>query len=360
MTADAKIFRINGFKVPRGETRDLQLAISQSYSGDAVSLPIRVMRGPRRGPVVLLTAAVHGDELNGTGIIREIAIEPPFKLKNGTLILVPVVNILGFERKARYLPDGRDLNRCFPGSARGSLSSRVAYTVFHELVERSDYCIDLHTAAMHRTNFPNVRGDLSDPEVARLARGFGAALLIDHRGIKKSLRHTASKAGHPSIILEAGEVAKVEPAVVEQGVRGIRNVLIELGMIAGKRVAPAYEAVINKTVWLRSHAGGLLRFHAGPGDIVSKGAAIASCTSLLGEELGVIEAPRSGVILSVTTLPTVTPGDPVCHLGFPRGGVRRILKLLGKLPSESLHKRLKDDLGSSVVVEPFAEPEPGA
>jgi predicted deacylase len=355
MTADAKLFRINGFKVARGETRDLKLAISQSYSGGEISLPIRVVRGPKRGPVVLLTAAVHGDEINGTGIIRELAIEPPFELKKGTLVLVPVVNILGFERKTRYLPDRRDLNRSFPGSPRGSLSSRVAYTVFHELVKRSDYHIDFHTAAIHRTNFPNVRGDLSDPEVERLAKAFGAPLLIDHKGIKKSMRYTASQAGHPSIILEAGEVAKVEPAVVEAGVRGVCNVLIEFGMISGKRVVPAYEAVIEKTTWLRSDSGGLLRFHAGPGAVVTKGAAIASCTSLLGEELGVIEAPRSGVILSVTTLPTVTPGDPVCHLGFPRGGVRRILKALGKLPDESLHERLKSDLGSSVVVEPAGD-----
>jgi len=356
MSGDTKLFDINGFKIARGETRDLQLAVSQSYSGDDVSLPIRVIRGPKRGPVLLLTAAVHGDELNGTGIIRELAIEPPFELEKGTLILVPVVNILGFERKTRYLPDRRDLNRCFPGSTRGSLSSRFAYTVFHELVKRSDYCIDFHTAAIHRTNFPNVRADLSDPEVERLAKAFGAALLIDHPGIKKSLRLTASHSGHPSIILEAGEVAKVEPAVVEQGVRGVTNVLIELGMISGDRVDPAYEAVIQKTAWLRSDSGGLLQFHAGPGDVVIKGSAIASCTSLLGEELSVIAAPRSGVILSVTTLPTVTPGDPVCHLGFPRGGVRRILKALGKLPDESLHERLKSDLGSSVVVEPAAEP----
>jgi len=360
VTADAKTLSIAGKRISRGKARDINLVVSQRYSGEDVSLPVRVVRGPQRGPVILLTAAVHGDELNGTGIIRELALEPPFELERGTLILVPVVNILGFERGTRYLPDRRDLNRCFPGIAQGSLSSRVAYTIFNELVRRADYCIDFHTAAAHRTNFPNVRGDLSNPEVERLAIAFGSPLIINHAGIRKSLRLSASAAGHPSIILEAGEVSKVEPAVVEHGVRGVQNVLLEFGMISGKRAEPAYQAVVDETKWLRTDVGGLLRFYAGPGDPIRKGEPIASCTSLLGVERGRVLAPRDGVVLSITTLPTVKPGDPVCHLAYPRGGVNKIRRTLSKLPDESLHERLRQDLGSSVSVESSVKPEPEA
>lgn len=357
MTADAKTFAIAGKRIARGKTRDFELVVSQRFSGEDVALPVRVVRGPKRGPVVLLTGAVHGDELNGTGIIRELALAPPFELEAGTLVMVPVVNILGFERGTRYLPDRRDLNRCFPGISQGSLSSRVAYTIFNELVKRADCCIDFHTAALHRTNFPNVRGDLTNPEIERLAKAFGSPLIINNPGIKKSLRLTASEAGHPSIILEAGEVSKVEPSVVELGVRGVCNVLLEFGMISGERGKPAYLAIADETKWLRSDAGGLLRFHAGAGDPVLQDQPIASVTSLLGRELAVVCAPRDGIILGITTLPAVKPGDPVCHLAYPRKGIKRIMKTLGKLPEESLHERLRNDLASSVVVEPSVNAE---
>jgi len=181
--------------------------------------------------------------------------------------------------------------------------------------------------------------------------------VINHPGIRKSLRFSASAAGHPSIILEAGEVPKVEPAAVELGVRGVQNVLIELKMISGERSKPAYQAKVDETKWLRADAGGLLRFHAGAGDPVRQDQPIASVTSLLGKELGVIVAPRDGVILGITTLPSVKPGDPVCHLAFPRRGIERILKTLGRLPGESLHERLRNDLATSVAVEPSAEPQ---
>ena len=357
MTADAKTLLIAGKKIGRGKTVDVELQVSQGYSGQEVGLPVRVLRGPKRGPVLLLTAAVHGDELNGTGIIRELAMAPPFELLRGSLILVPVVNILGFERGTRYLPDRRDLNRCFPGIAQGSLSSRVAHTVFNELIRKADYCVDFHTAAVHRTNFPNVRANLAVPEIERLAKAFGSPLIINHPGIKKSLRLEASKAGHFTIILEAGGVSKVEPAVVELGVRGVSNVLLDFDMIAGERAEPAYQAVVDDTKWLRADRGGLLRFHGGPGDPVEKDQAIASVTSLMGRELDVLVAPRDGIIVGITTLPAVKPGDPVCHLGFPRKGIRRIQKTLGKLPDESLHERLRSDLGSSVAVEPGEAPE---
>lgn len=346
-------FELAGQKIPLGESCNLALPVSQSYSGSDVTLPVRVVRGKEPGPAVMISAAVHGDELNGTGIIRELILAPPFELLRGTLVLVPVVNILGYERNVRYLPDRRDLNRCFPGLAGGSLASRIAHTVFHDLVLSCEYLIDFHTAAVRRTNFPNVRADLRQPEVRRLARAFGCPLVVNSEGAKGTLRLAAVEAGLAAIILEAGEVWKVEPSVVEVGLRGVKNVLLELEMIEGKRERPAYQARIERSTWLRSDVGGLLRFHAAPGEVVEKGQALASCASLLGVERGVVEAPEDGIVMGLTTLPSVKPGDPVCHLAIPHKGIGRIREALEASSDGSLHDRLRDDLATSVTVDDF-------
>ena len=339
-----------GHTVPLGTTRDLELPVSRSYSGTDVALPLRIERAARPGPVVLALGAIHGYEINGTGIVRQLAVEPGFTLEAGTLILVPVVNILGFERLSRYLPDRRDLNRSFPGSASGSLTSRFAHTIFHQLVRQSDFCVDFHTAAVRRTNFPNVRADLGDPAVARLARAFGCSLIIDHPGIQGSLRLAACQDGCPTITIEAGEVWKIESAVVELGLRGVRNVLLELGMIQGEPEAPAYLAEANASTWVRADDGGILSFHIAPGDLVDKGQPVASITTLLGVERQTIHSPADGVVLGITTLPIVKPGDPVCHVALPDKGIARIRRALSGIDDESLHERLRDDLATSVNV----------
>jgi uncharacterized protein len=174
----------NGEKIEPGSGRDISLAISESYSGMTLRLPIHVRRGIEDGPVVFVSAALHGDEINGTGAIRSLLMDPDFHVQRGSLILVPVLNMLGFERHSRYLPDRRDLNRCFPGSATGSLAGRLAKVIFDEIVLRSDFGIDLHTAAVRRTSYPNIRGDMSNPHVKRIAEAFGCELIIDGKGPK--------------------------------------------------------------------------------------------------------------------------------------------------------------------------------
>lgn len=338
-------------EVGLGETRDIELAVSQTYSGADVTIPLRVIRAPRPGKTVLLTGAVHGDELNGTGIIREILLRQPFELLNGSLVLVPVVNVLGFERQSRYLPDRRDLNRSFPGFAQGSLAGRFAHTFFHQVVMRCDMGIDLHTGGGRRTNFPNVRADMSDVEVARLANAFGGEIVADGAGLDGALRKTACKAGRPTILLEAGEVLKVEPVVVEVGVRGIRNVLIAFGMIEGKHEPPAFRASIERSTWIRSEVGGMLRFHVGAGEIVRQDQPLASVATLLGVVRGILRAPAPGIIMGLTTLPSVKPGDPVVHLAMPReelAGIERALADAG----DCLHARLRQTFAESIITEP--------
>ena len=334
-----------------GERRDMAIHATQGFSGQALEIPIHVWRGKEDGPSVFVTAALHGDEINGTGAVREMVLDPGFELKSGCLLLVPVLNVLGFERHSRYLPDRRDLNRSFPGSDSGSMASRFAHRIFEEIILRSDFGIDLHSAAVRRTNYPHIRGDFSNPEVDRLARAFGTEIMVDTLGPKGSMRRAACDVGCPTILLEAGEVWKVEPTVVEVTHRGILSVLRSLNMVEGKAYKPEFRIIAKKTVWLRAEAGGFLRFHAAPGELVEKGQTLATNTSLLGREQSTIVSPMDGVILGMTTLPSVAPGDPVLNIGRLRQPIERIEKKVDNLTQDSLHERIVSDLSSSVMVD---------
>jgi predicted deacylase len=340
-----------GAKIAPGVSADLTLTVSKSYSGTAIRLPVHVWRGRKPGPSVFITGAVHGDEINGTGTIRHLIQERPFELEAGALVLVPVVNILAFEQLSRYSPDRRDLNRTFPGSVSGSLTSRLASVIFGNIVARCDYGIDLHSAAVRRTNYPNVRADMNHPVVSRLASLFGGEVVINTPGHEACLRRTATAAGCPTIVLEAGEVWKVEPAVVEYSLRGIRNVLIGLKMIEGEVVEPPFRIVADETKWMRAERGGFLKFHVQPGATVQRGQPLATNTSLAGQDLGTIVAPRDGIVLGMTTLPAVSPGDPVAHLAFPgEKAVQRMEDVIDALPDDSLLTRLHDDLATNLMV----------
>jgi len=349
--ADSDQARWGDVVIEPGEQRAHYLTIAESSSGAGVRLPIYVWRGKQDGPTVCVTAAVHGDEINGTGAIRQLAREQPFSIVAGTLVLVPVVNILGFERHSRYLPDRRDLNRAFPGSSQGSQTARLAGSFFDQVIRRCAYCIDLHTAAVRRTNFPNVRADMTDPAIAAFARAFGAELIVSGQGPKGSLRAAACAEGCAAIILEAGEVWKVEPSAVEYAIRGIRNCLVFLGMVEGEPTEPPYRIEADSTKWVRAQRGGFLEFHVGPGDIVNADDVIATNTSLLGDEINTVAAPQGGVVLGMTTMPSVVPGDPICHIAYARKGtLRKAEKIVEGLGDETLHERARGDLASSMLV----------
>ncbi|NKB88342.1 MAG: succinate dehydrogenase [Acidobacteria bacterium] len=338
-------------RIEPGQAAETQITISESYSGMVLEVPVYVRRAPKPGPTVFVTGAVHGDEINGTGAIRNLIANPGFELATGALILIPVVNLIGFERHSRYLPDRRDLNRSFPGSTTGSLAGRQARAIMDAVVARSDFGIDLHTAAVRRTNFPNVRADTSDRRLSAFARAFGAELIVNSKGPRGSLRVAAMRRGCRTLVLEAGEVWKVEPTVVEYTLRGVRNCLVHLGMVEGDVEKPPYQMETDATKWIRARHGGFLRFHVAPGDIVERGDPIATNTTLFGEERSIISSPRGGVVLGMTTIPSVAPGDPICHLAFPkRGGLRRVERAQQNLPDESLYERTRDDLASGMLV----------
>jgi len=346
--AEWKPLTIAGQTIEPGETHDVRLKISETYTGDATAIPLRIIRARKPGPTVFVSAAIHGDELNGVGIVHELMFDPTVALHAGTLILMPVVNAFGFESHERYMPDRRDLNRCFPGSPRGSLASRIASTIMEEVVRRCDYGIDLHSAATGRTNFPNVRGDLSDPQVQRLAKAFGCELILSGRGPAGALRREACKAGVPTILLEVGEPMKMEPAMLRIGCTGVINVLIELGMVKGKRHKPPYQTRVEHTRWLRAKVGGIVRFYVVPGQIVEAGQPIACNYSILGKQQNILKSGAGGIVLSLTTLPVVKPGEPVCNLATPKQSIASIRRALGEMDRTNMHHRVRRDMATSI------------
>jgi len=308
---------IGGVEIRPGEIRDVFLKISETYAGGDVSIPIRVIRAEADGPHLFVTAAIHGDELCGTGIIHELLYSDNLDITAGTLILIPVVNVFGFESHDRYLPDRRDLNRQFPGSPGGSLANRVAHTLMEQIVRQCDWGIDLHSASQPRTNHPNVRGKLSDARVRRLAEVFGCELVVEGAGPAGSLRREACKVGCATILLEAGEPLKVEQDMLEVGAQGIRNALIGLGMSPGEPVRPPFQVRVRKTTWVRAKVGGILRFHIRPGDLVEAGQPIATNYAIFGKDPSVLASPVDGIVLGITTIPLVKPGEPICHVAIP-------------------------------------------
>lgn len=342
-----------GETIAPGESRNVQLAVGESYSSMTVQIELHIRRAVEDGPVVFVTAALHGDEINGCGAVRQLIQGEEFNLQKGSVILVPVLNLPAFDRHSRYLPDRRDLNRCFPGTVDGSLASRMANTLFNEIVMRCDYGIDLHTASVRRTNYPTVRGDLNNPEVYRLAEAFGTEIIINGKGPKNSFRREACLAGCPTIIMEGGEVWKVEPGIVETAVRGVKNVLCELEMLDSNIEKPAYQIVIEKSKWIRAEQGGFLHFHIAPGDLVEKGQPLATNTTILGEEQASIHAPFNGVVMGMTSLPAISPGEPICNLGkLPKQYKPEKLRKQ-RAQKDGLEQQVHEELGANVlVVEP--------
>jgi hypothetical protein len=324
-----KPFEIAGMSVPAGRRKDLKVRISEFYTATPVFIPVTVAHGARPGPVLYVTAAVHGNEINGLEMVRQVrGLVDPAELR-GTLILVMIANPISFLTMTRDLPDGRDLNRFFPGRDRGSMASHIADAIFTKIVRKADYGIDLHTAAAGRTNLPHVRADLSSPVLRRVAAAFGCEVIFDMPGEEGMLRRAATQAGVPTIVYEAGEPLKFQKPLIRRGVEGVCNVLADLRMFEFERVSPPFQMVVDDHRWIRAQRGGILNLHVKPGDIIEKGNVIAVNTKPFGTEVRRILAPHTGLVVGCTTVPMVIPGSAVCHLvslGARTGVVRRLLE----------------------------------
>jgi predicted deacylase len=288
------------------------------YTETTVNMPVHVVHGRREGPTLFVSAAVHGDEINGVEIIRRLILQPQLQKLRGTLLIVPIVNVFGFHNQSRYLPDRRDLNRSFPGREQGSLAGRLAHIFLTEVIMRADFGIDLHTAAIHRDNLPQIRADMSLDALGPLAKVFAAPVLIHSAPPEGSLRHCAADEQVPILVYEAGEALRFDEVSIRIGLRGVVNVMRQLGMLTLKRKPPKKSVVLRSTSWLRAPSSGIARMLSKLGDVVSKGDVLAHVGDAggLGEEP--IVTPFDGVIIGRANLPLVYEGEAVFHIGRTR------------------------------------------
>ena len=309
-------FEIAGETIPPGERRSLAIPVSRQLTGLSASLALQVLHGARPGPCVFVSAAIHGDEINGIPIIQKLAEQLEPKDMAGTLILAPAVNIYGLVNHARYLPDRRDLNRSFPGSARGSLAAQLANVFLEHVIVKSTLGIDLHTAAVHRYNLPQVRIAADNPYLVELAMAFGAPVIIESPLRDGSMRELAHQRGTPMLLFEAGEALRFDRLSIDIGAEGVERVLAHIGMIDADDglASVGIPARANKSSWVRSPRGGISHRVRKSGDTVHAGDVLATVTGLFGEDSMEMVSPIDGIIIGHATLPVVNQGDAIFHI----------------------------------------------
>lgn len=307
--------RVGDVTIGAGLARRADLPVAQLPTQNQVSIPIQVVNGVEPGPRLWVNAAIHGDEINGVEIVRELLGRLDPQNLRGTVFAVPIVNVFGFVYESRYLPDRRDLNRSFPGSARGSLAARLAHLFMTEIVDQCTHGIDLHTGSNERINLPHIRADLSDEETRRCAEAFGAPVMLDSQGPRGSLRRAVHKLQKPILVFEGGEPRRFNPDSVEVGLEGILRVMDCLEMRDHTPNELGYEPreVARKT-WIRAKRAGILRLQKESGDFVTKGECLGTIGDAFDAESGEVHASFDGQIISHVNNPLVHQGDAIIHL----------------------------------------------
>ena len=309
-------FTIGGHAIAAGSRATIDLPVSVLSDHTPVSLSVHVVHGRRPGPTMFVSAAVHGDEVIGVEIVRRLLRTTSLKSLKGTLLAIPIVNSFGFMNHSRYLPDRRDLNRSFPGSPTGSLAARLAHIFMQEIVAHADIGIDLHSAAIHRTNLPQIRVTPSKPDTMQLAEVFGAPLTMTSNIRPGSLREAAQEHGVDILLYEAGEGLRFDEFAVRAGVSGILRVMRHLKMLPAKGASPLKHRTIHSTSssWLRAPAGGLLRTHRNIGEMVAAGDVLGVISDPFGEVETEVLAGYDGLLIGRTHLPIVNEGDGLFHI----------------------------------------------
>ncbi len=308
--------RVLGFDVMPGTTQTLSWSATELFEGVPVSTPVLVVNGSLPGPTLCLTAAIHGDELNGIEMVRRVIHELVPSRVSGSVIGIPIVNVQGFRRGSRYLPDRRDLNRYFPGNPNGSAASRIAHSFFTNVVSHCDALVDLHTGSFERTNLPQIRADLRNPDVVTLTQSFGSMVILHSSPEIGTLRHAATKAGIPSVTLEAGGPSQLELNEVKLGVKGIETLVNTLGMVKKRRVWGDPEPVYYRSSWVRADSGGILLADVGLGSTVRKGDLLGTITDPMNNARTELRSPYSGRIIGMARNQVVMPGFAAFHVGI--------------------------------------------
>ena len=317
MTANEAI-TVGDVEVGPGQRRTVELPIADLYTGTSLSMPVHVICSRRAGPVLFVSAAIHGDELNGVEIVRRLLKRKALKSLRGTLLAVPVVNVHGFLSQSRYLPDRRDLNRSFPGSAKGSVAARLANVLVRKVVSKANFGIDLHTGAINRTNLPQIRADLDDDRTLDLARAFGVPVIVDAEAREGSLRACAQESGLPILTYEAGEALRFDELCIRAGLRGVVRVMRHIGMLPdGKTTDRVRPVVANATSWVRATASGIVSRVVDLGSRVVAGQLLATIGDPLGDHEEPVVAPFDGIVIGQSSLPLAHEGDALFNVaGF--------------------------------------------
>jgi predicted deacylase len=307
---------IAGTKVKPGQQTTIHVPVARLYTHTQMTMPVHVIHGRKDGPRLFLSAAIHGDEINGTEIIRRLMKLKKISRLKGTLIAVPVVNVYGFLQQSRYSPDRRDLNRFFPGSERGSLTSQLADIFMDEIVAGSTHGIDLHAGSNHRTNLPQIRANIDDPATLMLAQAFRVPVIIN-AGIRDgSLRQALAEKGIPFLLYEAGEALRFDEVAIRAGIRGVLSVMEAIGMLRRSRVLKQQidPLVADATTWIRAPSSGILQMNVPLGRKVGKNRKIGVIADPFGDQETAIESPVSGMVIGRLNLPLVHRGDAVIHV----------------------------------------------
>ena len=312
---------IGGVTIAPGCRHSIDLPVAQLHTHTPLTMPVQIVRGKIDGPVLFVSAAIHGDELNGIEIIRRLLQHKSLNRLKGTLIAIPIVNVYGVIHHSRYLPDRRDLNRSFPGSDRGSLASRVASLFMNEIVENCTHGIDIHTGAVHRENLPQIRANMDHEETERLAQAFGVPVMLNSDLRDGSLRQAADDYGIPILLYEAGQALRFDELSIRAGVRGVISVMRELGMLApsrSRRKKSLEPLVARSSHWVRAPESGIFRAFVPLGARVKRGETLGVIDSPYGDSEEKVLASYSGLVIGRTNLPLINEGDALFHVArFP-------------------------------------------
>jgi len=310
-------FTLAGKTVQPGQRLEIDLPLARLYTHTQLHMPVEVVHGRKEGPVLLVCGGIHGDEINGVEIVRRLLRSKAINSLRGTLIAVPVVNVFGFLQQTRYLPDRRDLNRCFPGSESGSLGGRIAALLREEIVDCATHIIDLHTGAIHRTNLPQIRAQLSTgSETEQMADAFGAPVILNAELREGSLRHYAQNRGIPVLTYEAGEALRFDEWAIAPGVRGVLRVMRRLGMLTGeqRRRRPSPAELANGSSWARAPIDGILRPKVRLGARVAKGEVLGKVADPFGNDEDEVRAVADGIVIGMSRLPLANEGEALFHI----------------------------------------------
>jgi len=310
------LLTIGDATLKRGERRTVELPIAQLHTHTQVTMPVHVIRGNKPGPCLFVSAAVHGDEINGVEVIHRLLTLRTLRRLRGTLIAVPIVNVFGFLQHQRYLPDGRDLNRFFPGLSAGSLTSRLAHLFMEQIVANCTHGIDLHTGANHRFNLPQIRACLDDEPTAALARTFGAPVVLHANLRDGSLRQAVMERNIPMLLYEAGEALRFDETGIRVGVRGIVAVMRKIGMLSKSKSTRRGHAVVTayQSTWVRASQSGILRTELPLGRRVEAGQTLGTIADPFGEQQVSVESTATGIVIGLNHMPLVNEGDAIFHL----------------------------------------------